>query len=68
MSLGESCSSPGVQRLHWALVDDVSRIEIHNAQFLEIPFELHLRLVDGAQLIGADQAARLGVQHGRTRK
>lgn len=45
---------PGVQRLNAAVIDDASRVEIHNARGLPIPFELRLRLADGAQLIGAD--------------
>jgi hypothetical protein len=44
----------GVVRLTSADVDDVSRVEIHNASRSAIRFELRLRLADGAQLIGAE--------------
>lgn len=43
----------GVLRLTSAEVDNVSRVEIHNAKRSAIRFELRLRLADGAQLISA---------------
>jgi hypothetical protein len=47
---------PGVLRLHEAVVDDVSRVEIFNARSSAIPFELRLSLPAGAQLIAAKPA------------
>jgi hypothetical protein len=47
----------GVMRLKSAFVDDVNRVEIHNAGNTDIQFELRLHLPDGAQLIGADATA-----------
>lgn len=44
----------GAERLSFAEVDDVSRVEIHNARPSAIHFELRLRLTDGAQLISAN--------------
>jgi hypothetical protein len=44
----------GVLRFSSAVVDDVSRVEIHNAGRSSIRFELRLRLNDGTQLIGAE--------------
>jgi hypothetical protein len=54
---------PGVLRLKSAVVDDVARVEISNAGGSAIPFELRLRLADGAQLIGADHVT--AVRNGR---
>ena len=48
---------PGVTRLKSAFVDDVNRVEIHNAGNADIQFELRLQVPDGTQLIGADAAA-----------
>jgi len=44
----------GVLRFSSAVVDDVSRVEIHNASRSAIRFELRLRLDEGTQLIGAE--------------
>jgi hypothetical protein len=44
----------GVLRPSSAEVDNVSRVEIHNAKRSAIRFELRLRLADGAQLISAE--------------
>jgi hypothetical protein len=43
----------GVSRLSSAEVNDVSRVEIHNAKRSAIRFELRLRLADGEQLVSA---------------
>jgi hypothetical protein len=40
--------------MSYAEVDDVSRVEIHNARRSAIHFELRLRLADGAQLMSAN--------------
>jgi len=53
----------GVVRYKSSLVDDVSRVEIHNADSVDIQFELRLQLPDGTQLIGAD--APLSARDGR---
>jgi hypothetical protein len=44
----------GVVRYKSALIDEVNRIEIHNATATEIKLELRLQLPDGTQLIAAD--------------
>jgi hypothetical protein len=53
----------GVARYKSSLVDEVSRVEIHNADGVDIQFELRLQLLDGTQLIGAD--APLSTRDGR---
>jgi len=53
----------GVVRYKSSLVDEVSRVEIHNAGSVDIQFELRLQLLDGTQLIGAD--APLSTRDGR---
>jgi len=44
----------GIVRYKSALIDEVNRIEIHNATATEIKVELRLQLPDGTQLIAAD--------------
>jgi len=44
----------GIVRYKSALIDEVNRIEIHNATPTEIKVELRLQLPDGTQLIAAD--------------
>jgi hypothetical protein len=46
----------GVVRFKSSLVDEVNRIEIHNATPAEIQVELRLQLSDGTQVIAADAA------------
>jgi hypothetical protein len=53
----------GIVRHKGALIDDVNRIEIHNATPTEIKVELRLQLPDGTQLIAAD--ATTGTRGGR---
>lgn len=44
----------GILRFSSAVVDDISRVEIHNAGRSAIHFELRLRLNEGTQLIRAE--------------
>jgi hypothetical protein len=53
----------GVVRFKQSLVDDVNRIEIHNATPADIQVELRLQLPEGAQVIAAD--ATTSVRGGR---
>ena len=45
---------PGMRPWRSARVDDVNRVEIHNARADSIRFELRLQLPDGARVIAAD--------------
>jgi hypothetical protein len=45
---------PGVRPRRSARVDDVNRVEIHNARAGSIRFELRMQLPDGARMITAD--------------
>jgi hypothetical protein len=47
---------PGMKPWRSARVDDVNRVEIHNARADSIRFELRVQLPDGARVIGADHA------------
>ena len=47
---------PGTKPWRSARVDDVNRVEIHNARAESIRFELRVQLPDGARVIGADHA------------
>jgi hypothetical protein len=53
----------GVKRFKAALLDPMSRIQVHNAGRSEIQFELRLQLDDNEQLIAAD--APLSTRNGR---
>jgi hypothetical protein len=46
----------GVRRFKSATVEKVQRVEIFNARAIPVPFELHLLLSEGEQLIRADHA------------